>query len=137
MKALKSFPSMEYYWKFQWWKLNKKQYNLQKHPTINPEEPGAFEKICQRNINERNHLLRDLNISKIKAGMCYNSIKCIFLIVLQENANQIKDYQFNRYQLWTQRIAEEKLQKEGCVLWMQNWIWSWVVDNMIPPSEFD
>ena len=40
--------------------------SLQKQPTIDPKEPGAYEKIRERNIAEREKLFRDLKISEMK-----------------------------------------------------------------------
>ena len=40
--------------------------NTSSLPAIDPKEPGAYEKLRQRNIDEREKLLRDLNISQLK-----------------------------------------------------------------------
>ena len=39
---------------------------IERLPTIDPKEPGAYEKLRQRNIAEREKLFRDLKISQLK-----------------------------------------------------------------------
>ena len=44
------------------------------NPTfIDPKEPGAYEKIRQRNIDERERLFKDLKISQMKTGIAHTS----------------------------------------------------------------
>ena len=40
---------------------------------IDPKEPGAYEKIRQRNIEERERLFQDLKISQMKTGISHTS----------------------------------------------------------------
>ena len=48
---------------------------IQSHPIIDPKEPGAYEKIRQRNIAELEKLFRDLKISQMKTEISHTSGK--------------------------------------------------------------
>ena len=42
---------------------------------IDPKEPGAYEKIRQKNIAEREKLFHDLKISQMKTGISHHTSK--------------------------------------------------------------